>query len=281
MRSTLFATLLFTTFAPAQDPDGPPSLRIPAFSGYAHPDADAVRRDSDTGAVKECRGELRFYVQFAAKGLFHARLLRRPGATAPIVLMVEEVPAASFVSKEATPSADQTDVEIGKFGLSAGMHMLTLKTADGSPLRGIDALVLTGPAVAGAHTLTVERRNASSVHLAYDAPAEHKDDIEWFAAPSDLCRTMSDLASLSVEAGLEPIGQVLGTNPGLSPEEAKRWTTAWFKGGSEPGVLALVWRLAREGSDRVVVVTASDPGHALVESQAGQRVLTAVLAAAA
>ena len=107
------------------------------------------------------------------------------------------------------------------------------------------------------------------------------DDIEWFAAPSDLCRTMSDLASLSVEAGLEPIGQVLGTNPGLSPEEAKRWTTAWFKGGSEPGVLALVWRLAREGSDRVVVVTASDPGHALVESQAGQRVLTAVLAAAA
>jgi len=107
------------------------------------------------------------------------------------------------------------------------------------------------------------------------------DDIEWFAAPSDLCRTMSDLVSLSVEAGLEPIGQVLGTNPGLSPEEAKRWTTAWFKGGSEPGVLALVWRLAREGSDRVVVVTASDPGHALVESQAGQRVLTAVLAAAA
>lgn len=106
------------------------------------------------------------------------------------------------------------------------------------------------------------------------------DDIEWFAAPSDLCRTMADLASLSREAGLQPIGQVLGTNPGLPPAQAQGWTTAWFKGGSEPGVLALVWRLVRDGTDRVVVVTASDPQHALVESPAGQRAVTAIVAAA-
>lgn len=106
------------------------------------------------------------------------------------------------------------------------------------------------------------------------------DDIEWFAAPSDLCRTMTDLARLSGEAGLHPVGQVLGTNPGMPPAQAQSWTTAWFKGGSEPGVLALVWRLAGGGRDRVVVVTATDPHHALVESPAGQRALTAVLAAA-
>ncbi len=73
------------------------------------------------------------------------------------------------------------------------------------------------------------------------------DDIEWFAAPSDLCRTMTDLARLSGEAGLHPVGQVLGTNPGMPPAQAQSWTTAWFKGGVRAwrpclGVAARGWR---------------------------------------
>ncbi len=44
-----------------------PTLTIPAFTGYAHPDADAIERRDD-GSVPRCDGELRFYVQFATAG---------------------------------------------------------------------------------------------------------------------------------------------------------------------------------------------------------------------
>jgi hypothetical protein len=63
------------------------------------------------------------------------------------------------------------------------------------------------------------------------------DEIEWFASGADICRTMVDLARLSREPGLEPLEGILSANPGLPPAQARAWTTTWFKGGSEPGVV--------------------------------------------
>ncbi len=44
----------------------------------------------------------------------------------------------------------------------------------------MQALVLRGPAVKGAHFSLVERRNAASVHLGYPVPDEAKGKVEWF-----------------------------------------------------------------------------------------------------
>ncbi|MEZ6038735.1 MAG: DUF3472 domain-containing protein [Planctomycetota bacterium] len=182
MRSTSFAISLLCTFALAQEPTPAPTLRIPAFSGYAHPDPGAVRRDNDSGAVRECRGELRYYVEITTPGEVKVHLARSAGACPPIELRCAHHPGEGFASLVAYPLEHTTDVDMGTFGMQQpGMLVLTLRMQDGSPLKGIDALLLGGPAAAGAKTLTVERRNASSVHLAYDAPKEHRDDIEWFA----------------------------------------------------------------------------------------------------
>ncbi|MGD9693976.1 MAG: serine hydrolase [Phycisphaerales bacterium] len=106
------------------------------------------------------------------------------------------------------------------------------------------------------------------------------DKIEWFASGTDLCRTMVDLARLSNETGLEPLDGILSANPGLPPDQARAWTTTWFKGGSEPGVVTLAYRLATDDLDRVVVIALSDPDTPLTQQADGQQLVEAILGAA-
>lgn len=70
------------------------------------------------------------------------------------------------------------------------------------------------------------------------------DEIEWFATMPDLTKAINDLWALGEQTGLSQIRDVLSQNPGV-PLDSDVWTRAAFKGGSEPGVLALVWRLER------------------------------------
>lgn len=68
------------------------------------------------------------------------------------------------------------------------------------------------------------------------------DTIEWFASPQDLCALAVGLTELSER---EPeIGEILGVNPGVPTDDADR---VWFKGGSEPGLLAAWWVTEKEG----------------------------------
>lgn len=106
------------------------------------------------------------------------------------------------------------------------------------------------------------------------------DEIEWFASGTDICRTMVDLARLSDEAGLEPLDGILSANPGLPPDQARAWTTTWFKGGSEPGVVTLAYRLATNDLDRVVVIALSDPDAPLAQLPEAQQIIETILSAA-
>ena len=106
------------------------------------------------------------------------------------------------------------------------------------------------------------------------------DEIEWFASGTDLCRTMVDLARLSNKPGLEPLDAMLSANPGVPPDQARAWTTTWFKGGSEPGVVALAYRLATDELDRVVVIALSDPDAPLTQQTDGQKIIETILSAA-
>jgi hypothetical protein len=178
-----FAVAL-TTAAVAQDP--PPdsdeyTLTIPAFCGYAHPDPDAIERDTKTGAVRECRGKLVFYVEVQTRDWLAIGLTKKAGKSPGLLLAVHNHPGDNPTGCGAFPLEHQTRFGLGKVQMPfPGMLRLELSTDDGSPLRDIEAIHLGGGAAKGAKALTVERRNAASVHLWYETPAEHRDTIEWF-----------------------------------------------------------------------------------------------------
>jgi hypothetical protein len=79
--------------------------------------------------------------------------------------------------------------------------------------------------------------------------------VEWFASPLDLCEAWIDLANRAARPGLEPLADIVGTNPGLV-DETGVWDQIWFKGGSEPGVLGTSWYLTTD-DDRSFVVAGS------------------------
>ena len=95
-----------------------------------------------------------------------------------------------------------------------------------------------------------------------DAPTPSMEDqwpepravttVEWFASPLDLCRVLVGLDDASREPGLEPLTEILSTNPGFVYDPA-RYSTLLFKGGSEPGVLVGAWLGRRVDGTRVVV----------------------------
>ncbi|MBI5745150.1 MAG: serine hydrolase [Elusimicrobia bacterium] len=64
------------------------------------------------------------------------------------------------------------------------------------------------------------------------------DKIEWAASPADLCRVMKYFKDKDDKAALE----ILAMNPGLTMPPGK-FLYAGYKGGSEPGVLAMAWLL--------------------------------------
>jgi hypothetical protein len=75
--------------------------------------------------------------------------------------------------------------------------------------------------------------------------------VEWFASPADVCRVLVGLDDMAERPGLEPLRDVLSTNPGIaSPASFER---VLFKGGSEPGVLFAGWLATRPDGSRLVV----------------------------
>ena len=70
------------------------------------------------------------------------------------------------------------------------------------------------------------------------------ESIEWFASPADLSRAMVWLHQAASTPGLEPLLDILSINPGV-PFDKRVWPFVGYKGGSEPGVLAVSWLLER------------------------------------
>jgi hypothetical protein len=85
------------------------------------------------------------------------------------------------------------------------------------------------------------------------------EDIEWFASPEDVCRAFAGLQKLAKKRALSPaLSDVLSVEPGGL--DAPKWSTAWYKGGSEPGVLTLGWLATnRRGKTFVVEAMVSNP----------------------
>ncbi|WP_204047896.1 serine hydrolase [Microbispora siamensis] len=96
------------------------------------------------------------------------------------------------------------------------------------------------------------------------------DRLEWFASPEDVCRAFSGLSALNTP----PLSEVMSANDAGLGLDPKAWPTVWYKGGSEPGVLAMGF-LARDAGGRTYVVTVltSDPRTPLDETTAAPELL--------
>ncbi|BBD97930.1 serine hydrolase [Sphingobium amiense] len=66
------------------------------------------------------------------------------------------------------------------------------------------------------------------------------DSAEWFASPRDMVAAMDWLRRHGGDAL-----PVMAVNPGIAPADAKRWRYLGYKGGSEPGVLAMTFLAQR------------------------------------
>ncbi|MEH3156999.1 MAG: serine hydrolase [Gordonia paraffinivorans] len=93
------------------------------------------------------------------------------------------------------------------------------------------------------------------------------DTIEWFGSPRDMCRAMTGLAEEASRPSGAPIADALSINDGNLLLDPSQYPTVWFKGGSEPGVLTLNYRIrARDGATYVASAMLANPGAALDEN---------------
>lgn len=154
------------TFArPVQD-----EVRVPSYTAYTLPDADAVRMSTTRAVQPFAKGgaSLVWYGQFVARGALH-------------VAVALQLPTPDTVRLRVTMGSEHRDVSVGGVGgdlrvkvgdfvvRDTGYQRITLSTTDGKPAPTVDvrALLLGGPAAASAHFNLDARRNAASVHLRY------------------------------------------------------------------------------------------------------------------
>lgn len=84
------------------------------------------------------------------------------------------------------------------------------------------------------------------------------ESLEWFASPVDLCRSLTRLATDEVAA------DILSRSPGV-PDEAGRWDAVLFKGGSEPGVIAMAWLVIDSAGEQFVIAGGVANDDALID----------------
>jgi len=88
------------------------------------------------------------------------------------------------------------------------------------------------------------------------------ETLEWFATAEDICRAHAGLAE---RGGDDPVvREVVAANPGVAVD-ASVWPYVGFKGGSEPGLMALSWYLESTGGDAQVLVTVAVDPEALLD----------------
>ncbi|MEJ7927771.1 serine hydrolase [Sphingobium sp. AN641] len=86
------------------------------------------------------------------------------------------------------------------------------------------------------------------------------DSIEWFAAPMDMVRLLDWLRVRGGEAL-----PIMAVNPGIAPADAARWRYLGYKGGSEPGVIAMNLLGQRQDGEWIALSASWNNPAALVD----------------
>ena len=96
-----------------------------------------------------------------------------------------------------------------------------------------------------------------------DGPADI-DSIEWFASPDSLAALLGWFA----ERGTDEARAILAINPGIPSDAAARWAYLGYKGGSEPGVMAMNLLLRDADNRQFVIAMAWNNAEAPVDEAA-------------
>jgi hypothetical protein len=147
-------------------------LRVPAFTAYTLPGADAARISERSGVTRwtDPSVTVNWYGHFQETGAVTARLVLRLPADAESSLRLSVGGTSRDVVARGGGADQPVTVDFGRFSVpTAGYQRLVLESRNpaGRPFGDLDALLLDGPALEGAHFNLKERRNAASVHLAY------------------------------------------------------------------------------------------------------------------
>ena len=131
---------------------------------------------------------------------------------------------------------DRVDAMAARFGASGPV----LTTREAFAIKADPALTAAwtqGDAAARRALLTAQAARIDAATLdpmMFSAGPVASDTVEWFAAPRDMARLLAYLR----DAG-PVVRAILAINPGVDPATAARFAYVGYKGGSEPGVLAL------------------------------------------
>ena len=93
-------------------------------------------------------------------------------------------------------------------------------------------------------------------------------DIEWFASPADLVRTMDWIRRNTEKGAGVEARRTLAINPGVGPAAASGWRYVGYKGGSEPGVISMTLLLqAKDGAWYALSGSWNNPAAAVDDSR--------------
>jgi beta-lactamase class A len=124
---------------------------------------------------------------------------------------------------------------------------------------------------------TIDRVPLAALSAAPWTTPRDINSIEWFATPTDICHAYASLAALARQPKLAPLAAIMELNSGGLGLPASQWRPAWFKGGSEPGVLTLTYlATTQHGQAYVVSVLTENPAAPLDETPATLTLLSAI-----
>lgn len=95
---------------------------------------------------------------------------------------------------------------------------------------------------------------------AYARPADI-EDIEWFASTDSLARLLGWYATSASDTARA----IIAVNPGIPPGNARQWRYVGYKGGSEPGVVAMTLLLHGSDGARYAVIMSWNNSTASVD----------------
>ncbi len=94
------------------------------------------------------------------------------------------------------------------------------------------------------------------------------DRLEWFFSASDVARMLDWIRRNSESGSAADVRKILAINPALPPAAAGAWAYVGYKGGSEPGVLAMSWLLqAKDGRWYAVSGRWNDPAKGVDQTR--------------
>ncbi|MFA5966729.1 MAG: serine hydrolase [Sphingomonas sp.] len=89
-------------------------------------------------------------------------------------------------------------------------------------------------------------------------------DVEWFASPADLVRTMDWIRRNTERGAGAEARRILAINSGVGPAAAAKWSYVGYKGGSEPGVISMTFLLrAKDGGWFALSASWNNPAAAV------------------